>query len=327
MIKDFGADTIYPGFDRSALRRHAAEGLLPRVQYVDAELSPDQLASLYRACDVMVLPYRGEGFCMPALEAMAAGLPVITSAGGPTDEFVPDAACWRIPTSVRHFESNRIDHMETAGTPFELAPDVDALAQIMREAAQDAEGRRRRGAVGHAAAQSFGWDAITLAYAERLRAVAARAPRHAAAAPAAAGLEGEFAARLLATPAWLGNDRLGELLATWVEQTNPGQSACLYLLADPRLAGDEARCTTHVLEAAAAAGADLDRGADITIVMQPLRGDMAQRFHAAATGYASLHPACTGHERMAALAGNAVLEPTGGDLSSWLAGHSLRSAA
>ena len=55
------------------------------------------MAALYRSCDVLVHPYRGEGFAMPVLEAMASGLPVVVTAGGPTDEFCPDAAGWRIP--------------------------------------------------------------------------------------------------------------------------------------------------------------------------------------------------------------------------------------
>ena len=55
---------------------------------------------LFAACDVLVHPYRGEGFGLPVLEAMACGLPVVVTAGGPTDEFVPPAACWRVPARV-----------------------------------------------------------------------------------------------------------------------------------------------------------------------------------------------------------------------------------
>ena len=48
---------------------------------LDDELDDDEVAALYRACDVLVHPYRGEGFAMPVLEAMACGLPVITTGG------------------------------------------------------------------------------------------------------------------------------------------------------------------------------------------------------------------------------------------------------
>ena len=43
--------------------------------------------------------------------------------------------------------------------------------------------------------------------------------------------------RVLATPAWRGADRLAELLQQWCAATTPATSACLYLLADPRVDG------------------------------------------------------------------------------------------
>ena len=114
VIKDFGADTIYPGSDRRPVST-PRRGALPRIDYLHDDLTDEEMAALYRACDVMVLPYRGEGFCMPALEAMACGLPVIVTAGGPTDEFVPDEACWRVPAGVRPV--NRVAEWTAWSTP------------------------------------------------------------------------------------------------------------------------------------------------------------------------------------------------------------------
>lgn len=42
-------------------------------------LPPDELADLYRACDVFVLPSESEGFPLTVQEAMASGLPVVTT--------------------------------------------------------------------------------------------------------------------------------------------------------------------------------------------------------------------------------------------------------
>ena len=326
VLKDFGIDGIYREADRGRLVEYSRRRELPRIEYLCEEMSGPELAALYRACDVMALPYRGEGFCMPALEAMACGLPLIVTAGGPTDEFVPDEACWRIPSAVDPRPEDRVDQWPTAGRPFTLEPDADALADLMLAAAADAEGRRTRGRAGHAAAQAHSWRSVGERYAERVRAMAELPPRAARPAERPFALDPDAGARLLATPAWLGDDRLGELLCAWAEATNPGDDACLYLLADPRVDGDEAACTERVLAAATAAGADLDRGADITIVLQALRADTAERIHRAATGYAAVHAACGGHERFARLAGNPVVELESAAIARWAAAAVSRAA-
>jgi glycosyltransferase involved in cell wall biosynthesis len=50
----------------------------------------DDLAELHDACDVFALPSRHEGFGLAALQAMAAGLPVVASRTGGVPELVDD---------------------------------------------------------------------------------------------------------------------------------------------------------------------------------------------------------------------------------------------
>jgi len=48
--------------------------------------SRKELASLYKGADIFLSTARSEGFCLPALEAMASGCPVIlTNSGGITE--------------------------------------------------------------------------------------------------------------------------------------------------------------------------------------------------------------------------------------------------
>ena len=48
---------------------------------------------LYQLADAYVAPYQSEGFNMPVLEAAACGVPIVTTGGGPTDEFTTPEFC------------------------------------------------------------------------------------------------------------------------------------------------------------------------------------------------------------------------------------------
>ena len=322
VIKDFGADGVYRGADRGPVREYAASGQLPRVLLLEQQLTAPELAALYRSCDVLVHPYRGEGFAMPVLEAMACGLPVMVTGGGPTDEFCPPEAGWRIRSQRVQFPADRIDTMQTAGRPWILEPERAHLVELLREAAADASERRRRGAVARAAAQRLDWDAVAERYAERIAALAVRRPL--LSGPSRTEpfpLEEDVEVRVLATPAWRGEDRLSELLGHWAAATTRSTSACLYLLADPTAAGTPEELERHVLDAARTGRADLDTCADINVLMEPARADRDARLHAAVDVYVPLHAACAGHERLARRAGNAVVEPQVDMLAGVIAAH------
>jgi glycosyltransferase involved in cell wall biosynthesis len=317
VIKDFGADSIYAAVDRSRLREWADGGRLPRIVYLDGELSGAEMAALYRRCDVLLHPYRGEGFGMPVLEAMACGLPVIVTSGGPTDEFVPDAACWRVRSNLRHEPVERYEHIETHGLPYLLEPDGEHLCQLLDEADRDPQGRRRRGQAAAAAACGLSWRSVAERYRERIELLAARPPLAAAAEGPPLELE-PAAHRLLAVPAWLGADRLGDLLEAWVAAARAESGACLFLLADPRTAGSDEDTSRHVLDTAAARGVTLDGCADVTILRYPLAGGEEPRLHTAVDAYVQLGPAGEGHARLARRAGHALLEPTTESIAAWL---------
>ena len=101
VIKDLGTTTFYRyGNYREQILRLLAIPAVPPIVYLDKDMTDGQRASLYTACDCLVAPYRGEGFGLPVLEAMACGLPPIVPKGGPTDDFVSEADGYFVPAQL-----------------------------------------------------------------------------------------------------------------------------------------------------------------------------------------------------------------------------------
>ncbi len=130
--------------------------LAPRLILFEDILYPRQVAQLMRGCQVVVAPYRAEGFCLPVLEAMACGLPAIVPSGGATDDFCPPECGWRIDTH---------EVISEAGAPSGLRflePEVGSLRRLMRRAFEDRAEVVRRGAAAADYARRFTWRRVTL---------------------------------------------------------------------------------------------------------------------------------------------------------------------
>jgi len=132
VIKDMGGDSFYRGqnFKDEIAKIHSTPEA-PEVIYLDSVMSEEEIVSLYRSCDVFVSPYRGEGFSLPTLEAMACGLPVIVPQGGPTDDFVDETTGWLVSASKRSI-GNAIDNQPLTGEAFVLEPNQQELSEILK---------------------------------------------------------------------------------------------------------------------------------------------------------------------------------------------------
>jgi glycosyltransferase involved in cell wall biosynthesis len=98
----------------------------PRTTYWGGVFNLEAMSQLYQTADAYVSPYCAEGFNMPVQEAIASGLPVICTAGGPTDDFTSPEFALKIDSKI---VSTRIG--EEQGKM--LAVDFDSLvAQMLR---------------------------------------------------------------------------------------------------------------------------------------------------------------------------------------------------
>ncbi len=134
VVKEVGGSDFYEGQGMGKLvDKVAATAGAPAVLRVPERMSPDQVAALYRTCDTLVHPYRGEGFALPVLEAMASGLPVIVTGGGAADDFARGESVLTVPAARREVEIP----IPCAGMPWILEPDQVELSEKMVRALEE----------------------------------------------------------------------------------------------------------------------------------------------------------------------------------------------
>jgi glycosyltransferase involved in cell wall biosynthesis len=176
IIKDLGSGSFYRHMTMVPwLRNESKKPENPRLLVLLDEFDETKLAELYRGCDALVLPYRGEGFGMPLLEAMACGKPVITTAEGPAAEFCPPEFSYLIPAKNVPIPGGITGFGALAGEPTWFEPDIDELARAMREVYEKREEAARRGALaGERIRPAYNWPRVTKMYMDRILALAER---------------------------------------------------------------------------------------------------------------------------------------------------------
>jgi len=146
-----------------------------RVEYIDQELSD---AGLYTACDCFVHPFRGEGFGLPIVEAMACGLPVIVTGAGPALDYANEETAYLIPAERGRFAECRVGEIETIGRPWLFEPDVDLLVELLKRLAGDRAEARAKGMAASAHIREHStWDHTAADAEQRLLALAEKTDR------------------------------------------------------------------------------------------------------------------------------------------------------
>lgn len=133
IIKDMGGNTFYKGQTaQNMIKEIQNVETYPEIEYINTELNEEEMISLYRACDVFVSTYRGEGFSMPTLEAMACGLPVVVTDGGATDDFVDNTFAWKIK-SEKVGINKLVKDINFAGEAHWLQPNMSDITKTLQD--------------------------------------------------------------------------------------------------------------------------------------------------------------------------------------------------
>jgi glycosyltransferase involved in cell wall biosynthesis len=161
VVKSVGHDQHYGRFHLGELvERFARTPGAPPLRTITAELSRAELASTYTACDLLLHPYRGEGFGLPVLEARACGLPVLATAGGATDAVMAGPGGIRLPAQRRAIELPGAH----AGQPWVLEPDGEAAGAALIAALRELPALRQKArAFAPSVRAAYGWDAAAAA--------------------------------------------------------------------------------------------------------------------------------------------------------------------
>jgi glycosyltransferase involved in cell wall biosynthesis len=125
-----------------------------RIEVTDTPLSPAGLADWYRSLDAFVNGSAGEGFGLHLLEAMACGVPLVSSTFGGAGAFFDG----RVGYEVGYRPCGAVNAVYRGGWS---EPDAAGIVARMREVARDGAEARRLGAAAAVRAARFRWEDTT----------------------------------------------------------------------------------------------------------------------------------------------------------------------
>ncbi|MGC5326892.1 glycosyltransferase family 4 protein [Brevibacillus sp. SYSU BS000544] len=130
-------------------------------------MSTGQLKGLYRLGNAFVLPTRGEGVCLPFLEALSSGVPVIATAWGGHMDFLKARNSFLVKYQLRN-PAISMNSKHAIARPFRYLfaqkgqlwaePDIKSLKREMRKAYNSPALCRIKGAQGRRDVQRFNWN-------------------------------------------------------------------------------------------------------------------------------------------------------------------------
>lgn len=170
---------MFPERVRELARRVSGD---PRIKVISGSMTDEQMAGLYQQADAFVFPTKAEGFGLPCIEALACGLPVITTAVSAQTTFLDHIPGLYAPVEFRMAPIVDPDYKGFYGKEYGnedfgnwALPSMPSLRAAMRDVYEhQADWRARAAQASAVIREAFSWDAIGKRAVEGARALHAR---------------------------------------------------------------------------------------------------------------------------------------------------------
>jgi glycosyltransferase involved in cell wall biosynthesis len=142
-----------------------------RVRLISAGLSKPELVELYRTSDAFVLASHGEGWGLPYMEAMAAGLPTIGTDWGGSTDFMTEDNSFLIKSKLVAVPQKAVNEFQVFAGKRWAEPDEEHLRILLRQVREAGDEVRETGRRGRLTiATQFSQDVLAELLLNRLRA-------------------------------------------------------------------------------------------------------------------------------------------------------------
>lgn len=151
------ADTFYKPESLSEFQKKLQGINQKNIKLISGMIDDVSMASVYRSCDAFVFPSRGEGWGLPLIEAIACGLPVVSTYCTGHAEYLRciEGDFMPIDTRLEPVPFDPKNNLKGSGNWY--VPFVDSIADGMEQCWH--QGKRKNLRAAEEMIKNFSWDA------------------------------------------------------------------------------------------------------------------------------------------------------------------------
>lgn len=127
-----------------------------KITFITNQMPYDAMPKLYKCADCLVIPTKAEGFCFPILEAMAVGVPSITTYFGGQSDFVNNSNGIVI-SKGEMIDATDENYFYEETKWFKC--DIEELRKQLRYAFTHPDEMKHKGKIGLKTASKYTWEA------------------------------------------------------------------------------------------------------------------------------------------------------------------------